>query len=199
MKKLLILLLLLPPGVYAQEGKPDSAVSKPMKWEIGVNTAIAFTTQRGFGGIYDDRFLVGRNSLSIYRNFTEGQIGLVAEGGLLGVGDGWYISPHVVANYKMPFKRFYGYFGGAAGYVREETTDRVYARLDLRGFLMGIQGGVVYGIGQRFALNAECGVRIKDITSVEIMYDYVPPPTDIMPRGYTDVYFPVSVGVRYRF
>jgi hypothetical protein len=199
-KKLLPLLFLFPLGVFAQDVKPDSAASEPLKWEVGLNTALAFIADNDV--IYDDIFLAGRNSFSVYRNFSGAQIGLLVEGGLMGGGDSWWISPQAVVNYRIRFKKLYAYGGGAAGYVREQYTDGLHGSA-MNGFVTGVQAGAVYNLGKRFGLNVEGGVRFKHMyTNVKIYNDNFgvgPSYTTTEVRGHTDIYFPVSVGVRYKF
>lgn len=197
---LLPLLLLFSPGVFAQEVKPDSAASIPGKWEAGFNNSIAFSTETN-GVIYDDMFLVGRNSLSVYRNSGSWQTGLVLEGGLLWT-DSWWVSPQAVVNYKLPFKRLYAYAGGAAGYVREQYADNMILP-GMNGFVTGAQVGSVYHLGKRFGLNLEGGVRFKHMSAtITVVHENGTGAGTFTTEeriGHTDLYFPVSVGVRYKF
>ena len=190
--------MMLPLSVFAQDVKTEEPARKVMKWEAGLNNAIAFSAD----GIYDDIFLAGRNSVSIYRNFRATQIGFVLEGGLTGVGDSWYLSPQVAVNYTIPFKKLYAYGGGAVGYVREQNNG-VLSGPDMNGTLIGAQAGGVYNIGKRFGLNVEGGVRFKHMSTsiTTVREDGVAGGKFTVTErvGYSDMYFPLSVGVRYRF
>ncbi|WP_276132654.1 hypothetical protein [Polluticoccus soli] len=201
MKKILLPLLLLPFGVFAQEVAPDSsAAQKPLKWEVGLNNSIAFSTDDNLV-FYDDMFVLGRNSVSVYRNFKTVQAGLIVEGGVLAI-DGWWLSPQAVVNYKVAFRKFYAYSGGVAGYVREQSASWLYGP-SMNGFVSGAQVGGVYNLGKRFGLNLEAGVRFKHMSgTVTVIHENGTgtgtfTTTEVV--GYSDVYFPVSVGVRYSF
>lgn len=188
MKEFLFLLLLIPFGVAAQKTK---------KWEAGLNTAINFVSKDKLYGI--DYPLVTCNGLvSAYRNFNRLQVGVVVEGGWLGGGNDWW-SPQGVVNYKIPFRKSYAYAGGVAGYVREYY----FAPYDhsANGFVTGLQAGAVYFPGKRFGINLETGVRFQHMYRSVVITDLNSPEGYISSKvmGLTDIHFPLSVGVRYRF
>jgi hypothetical protein len=64
--------------------------------------------------------------------------------------------------------------------------------------ITGLQAGVVFFPGKRIGINLEPGVRFKQMYREVRVVDNQGTIT-IEKRGFTETYFPLSVGVRYRF
>ena len=205
MKKLLTAVFFVLPLVVVAKNTPRDSMTKIKSgWELGLNNSLAFATE-GNLTFYDDIVLGGRNSVSLYRNFKSLQTGLVVEGGVTGTGGGWYIAPSLVLNGRLDFNKMYLYGGGSVGYIREKPevflmvvgTTRTFG-----GIVTGVQAGTVYNLGKRFALNVEAGMKVKRISAKMTTEFFYPGHGTVINEqrvSYSDLYVPVSVGVRYKF
>ena len=151
MKKLIVLLMLLPLLSFAQDAPEKVKPSHP-KNEIGLSAGVIF---------YADNKLSRRSpsaqfGAAYFRNFKQTQLGLVVNYN----EDDWSFqcfTPTVVLNRRFNFDNSYLYAGGAVGYY--------YARLpmykfgNLNGYTAGLQLGYVLSLSKHFALSSEVAVR----------------------------------------
>jgi hypothetical protein len=205
MKNLVVALMLLSPlSAFAEDAEQDTKKPSISKWELGLNNSLAFATE-GNLTFYDDIFLGGRNSVSLYRNFKSLQTGLVVEGGVTGTGGGWYIAPSLVLNGRVDYNKMYLYGGGSVGYIREKPEmfwTMPGNRTTFGGIVTGVHAGAVYNLSKRFALNVEAGMKVKRISAKMTTEFFYPGHGTVINEqrvSYSDLYVPVSVGVRYRF
>lgn len=202
MKKLFVLLLVLPCTLYAQEQAAPSdnveAISIP-KNEISITGGVFLHSEEGFSLSYGDFGEFA--ALSYYRNINKYQVGLVIE-----IGTGpyqWsYRSPLIALNRRFDFKKGYFYAGVISGYYKGIQTPVRYHNDDTQeGYSFGLQAGYILPIGKHFAFMSQLGIRSTQYWFNNYYLDSSE--EDLKLIQYRDSYFfaaiPVSVGFRYRF
>lgn len=187
MKKLIVLLMLLPLLSFAQDVKQEIKPNHP-KNEIGLNAGVIFFTDKKLSG----RSPSAKFGAAYFRNFKQTQVGLVIDYNK----DDWAfncLTPTIVLNRKFNFGKSYLYTGGAAGYFYALAHD---ANIKLNGYTVGLQAGYVLALGKHFALSTEVAVR-----STQYYFKM-----HSLPANYTSGYltdfslsFPATIGIRYRF
>ena len=196
MKKILYLLLLAMP--FAANAQDLEHPAKKNGFEIGLNTGLAFNSK----GIYDDLYFGGRNVLSFYKNFKLSQIGTSVEFGVTGTGGGSFFSINAIANRTFHFEKMYLYGGGLIGYKNIQPEYTVTSHTQT-GYQVGLQAGIVRHLGRHFSFNAELAARGEQIwyTRDEDIQPFAPRDVyTIAVRGsYFELYYPVTIGIRYRF
>lgn len=187
MKKLILLLMLLPLLSFAQDA-PEKVKPNHPKNEIGLNVGVIFFTDKKLSG----RSPSAKFGAAYFRNFKQTQIGLVVDYN----EDDWgfqCLTPTVVLNRKFNFGNSYLYAGGAVGYYYARFP--MYTISKLNGYTAGIQVGYVLSLSKHFAVSSEVAIR-------SAQYWYKIDMAPYYPVGYlTDfsLTFPATIGIRYRF
>lgn len=187
MKKLILLLMLLPLLSFAQDAQEKVKPHHP-KNEIGLNAGVI---------IYADNKLSRRSpsaqfGAAYFRNFKQTQLGLVVNYN----EDDWgfqCMTPTVVLNRKFNFGNSYLYAGGAVGYYYARLQMNAFSKLN--GYTAGLQVGYVLNLNKNFAVSSEVAIRSAQYWHRVDMAPYY------MPRYLTDfsLTFPATIAIRYRF
>jgi len=189
MKYLNLLFLLLPLTAQCQD-VPKPVVNSPT--EIGLNLGHALDNAESYSRKVIQHGGYIRSSLYLLKTYGNLQYGLNMEAGTNSEDD-WYLSPSVVVNRKFSRKNYYFYLGGMAGFVCEDVLGEPTSwRGMMKGYVVGAQAGVVIPTTKRLAFNAEVGIRrAQDWQHYGIEYN----------ETWSDIilYFPLTLGVRYRF
>ena len=121
------------------------------------------------------------------------QYGITVEGGT-NSEDYWYLSPGVLMNRTFSSRHAYFYAGAMAGYVLSfDMLGDYYPRQKYtQGYVFGLQGGYVQPIGKRLSFTSELAVRSTQVWK-QVYYGQDEFQPDII------LYFPVTIGFRYRF
>ncbi len=162
MKKLLIILALLPLTAVAQdEVQGNKTMLTAYKNEIGISTGLAPIVFDGHSFL--DIWLTSR--LTYVHNFKNTQVGIIIEGGELEWSSGnIYIG--AVVNQKFPLGKTYLYVGGSAGYYHSDEIfeeDLFGNAYQERGYAVGLQAGYVLPLGNRFLFTTEVGIRSTQV------------------------------------
>lgn len=198
MKKLTILMLLLPTLAMAQSEQPKTTRSTDYaRNEFSIKAGTAYDiVNSGY-----QKFWRHTTALSYNRNFKNFQIGLNLEAGV-NPHIASFIAPTVSFNHLFRFNRSYFYAGVTAGYVKSNASDYIYHTNSGDGFILGAQAGYVYNIGKHFSLNAEVGLRDHTEwynTTGMISDQYGNVQTVPLKMMINRISLPVMVGIRYRF
>lgn len=205
MKHLLLICLLIPAQIFAQNRDVIPAIPKN---EVGFNAGAGVI---GGGGA------VLTGGLRYNHNFSKWQVGVQVNGydyGIFSPLDRGYFTSYnidvpLVLNrtYNTPKRTIY--FGASAGYTYGYYTHGAHLTGRAHGMVGGVQGGYTYHLGKHFSLNGEVAV----VNHSEWMEEYHDP-TDILEFSYynggptepytTHVFYnfftvPFTIGVRYRF
>lgn len=199
MKYAIITVLLLPLFSAAQ----TENVVPALRNEIGISAGNSLDLVQYFGtgaGV--------KCAATFLRNFSNIQAGISIEAGT-GTADNWYFAPTIIANYKFSNSPSYFYMGAATGFVMSgyTTFDRRNDFPDGKGYTLGLQGGYLHSLNNRWAFNAEVSVRSMQVwvrdyyykPSVIATYGYVPERYMPITRMDFSLSIPVTVGFRYRF
>ena len=194
MKNFLAAFILLSFAANAQEAAPPLPLSKV---ELGISHGWAWKTN------FMTDASAPEHTVSIFRNFRNFQAGIGLQ---FGIGEvvyklnGRFIAPTLVANKLMRFNKFYLYGGGRAGYIDSRNAGYITNTGRSEGYTVGLQSGVVWH-GEHFGFNAELGVRSEQLwTTVTQEIGYAPSTYRYSYRdNYFNLYFPLSLGVRYMF
>ena len=200
MKKLLVILLLLPGITQAQEEQATKPYSP--KNEIGLSAG-AVPDILIYNGLISSAAAL---RLGYFKSINRLQVGLAIEieEDLLNRS----FAPVATLNYKLPTRKSYFYTGGALGYYQARNLLK-FGTTEGRaqGFTMGVHAGYVLNLGKHFALTAEAAIRSTQVWFKD--YHYIPPytishgPDEAQYIEYTDNRFfmtvPVTAGIRYRF
>lgn len=203
MKKLITLMMLLPALSFAQDVEPEKK-SNNLKNEITLNTGIGFQPGIDYKS-WSNADL--RLSIGYMRNFDLLQAGVRFEMASDRFTYADYM-PTVIVNKKFKLHKSYLYAGTAVGYF--QRANNVFGFMpgqNLKGYMLGIQGGAAFHLSNSFSLTTELAVRSAQMWYKD--YYYEPPFTST--HGSHDGFyyeltqtqfilsFPVSIGVVYRF
>lgn len=206
MKKLLVLVTLLPYLAFAQDAEQNNEPSHP-KNEIGISTGIAPSFLNSYGNLQSGTELWLTTRLTYLHNINNIQVGLIVEGAELEWSDGSIVAAAVL-NRKFPIGKSYIYTGGSAGFYYSDNISKWpwYDRNE-RGYALGMQAGLSLHLSNRFSFISEVGVRSTQVWFNEVYY--VQP--EIYSHGTVEGYFieyidnrffitvPMTMGIRYRF
>jgi hypothetical protein len=192
MKQLIIALIILPAFCLAQEVKTADK-PKIRKNEVGLTVGGDF----GSDAFRSDFIPV---SAAYYRNLKKAQLGFNLQCGI-GNGPGmWYISSEVKANKIFLFKHQSLYAGGSTGY-KWISWQHIAFIPKSSGFTMGLQAGTLIPLGKNLDLNFEAGLKLdQQATNIEMQrYEQGNLVNYTERYSYNEIYFPISIGMRYRF
>lgn len=204
MKKLIVLLMLMPLLSFAQDAQEKVKPSHP-KNEITLNTSIGFQPETDYKSMNNADL---RLSIGYMRNFALLQAGVRFEMASDRFTYADYM-PTVIINKKFKLHKSYLYAGTAVGYLHRNANLLRYEPYNnnMNGYVLGIQGGVAFRLSNSFCLTTELAVRSAQMWYKAKYYQ----PAAIWPNGSRDAYFyevtqtqfilsfPVSVGVVYKF
>lgn len=208
MKKLLVLITLLPFLAFAQDAEQPVA-TKPYqpKNEIGLSVGPVLESKSNFKTHF--AYMGYKSTLSYLRNFGKTQAGISFDAGEGSSHQFFYLSPALFANRKFNAGNTYFYAGVSVGYFYSErnTLNRSYTFNLERGYTFGLQTGVVLPLGKHLAFTSEVAIRSTQVWFNTI--SYVPP--EIYSHGTVEGYYieyvdtdfslhiPFTIGLRYRF
>jgi len=182
----LLTLLMLP---FSAKSQSIQTKAPSPRMEIGLNLGYApdnsWEQELWRGGYI-------RSALSLLKNVGVMQYGLI-EGGT-NSSDYWYVMPGIIANRKFTLNKAYFYAGAMAGYVcSDDMMGSTPAKKSLtHGYVLGLQGGLVQPVGKHMAFTTELAVR-RTQSWMEYEYDGTQTRSDII------LYFPITIGLRYRW
>lgn len=188
MKYMLFLLLLIP--ISAQSQTKENKVPS-FGTEIGINLGYApdnaYKNKLSWSGGYI------RSSIRLLRNTGNIQYGVTIEGGT-NSDDYWYLSPAAIMNLTFSNHNAYFYAGAMAGYVCSDDMlgSSLLKEKMKQGYVFGIHGGFAQPIGKQISLTSELAVRSTQLWTK---------PRNEQAQTYSDIilYFPITIGIRYRF
>lgn len=181
MKKIIILLLLIPSFSFAQ------------KVELALNVGVDKDEQI----INSSLPVLGlKASIGAITNIENVQIGCGMELGpeTFGVG---YIMPYALVNYKYNFRIFYLYTGMMGGWIRYQGFPYSFknlTNLNSNGYNLGFQAGAVLKLNDHFGFNTELSARNATLWNDNSSFIF-----EGMPNRYSEFYLSATIGMRYRF
>ena len=207
MKKLILLLFAAAPTIgFAQQGASDAITSA--KWEVGATTGITTASHDADLGCTEG---LATASLSLLRNFKNLQLGVGVDYDIF-PDDYFNITPRIILNRKFDFKKVYVYVGATAGYASRQHNPEwnQYAKTSSKGYMTGVQTGVVYRVSKHLALNMEVGVRSVHLwntpNGIGVLGDVFMPNNQTSntyfpsaPINFFELHIPTTMGIRYSF
>lgn len=197
MKKLTILMLLLPTLAMAQSEQPKTTQSTDYaRNEFSIKAGTAYDiVNSGY-----QKFWRHTTALSYNRNFKNFQIGLNLEAGVNPKVSSFF-SPTASFNHLFRFNKSYVYGGITLGYITTSSGEYIFAD-NSNGFVLGAQAGYVYNFSKHFSLNAEVGLRDHTEwynTTGRFTDQFGNVQTVPLKMMTNRISLPVMVGIRYRF
>ncbi|MEZ5018012.1 MAG: hypothetical protein R2800_13220 [Flavipsychrobacter sp.] len=199
-KKFIALLAICPLISFAQE-ESQKQIAPLSKWEVGFAPGISIRTDGEFYSEFSGLFCT---NTTLLRNVGNVQLGIGVPFNFL-INDIWEALPQLIVNRTFNAKHVYFYVGGAAGYASRQYILSeymfTYENRSSRGYVLGLQGGLVHKLGKHLALNAEVALRSTQYWNNRITVDmgFEGP----LRRTETHQFFEASAvgsfGLRYRF
>lgn len=159
-------------------------------------------------------------SITLYKNFSTWQPGIGVElqlaKGPNATNTFNYVTPYVAFNKMKNGENLNYYVGGMIGYTFLKYQDEVY-RANFNkiiknsttgeGIVGGLQGGIILKIYKFISFNTEFAVRVRRIKKIQESGTYIGSPSSFQSlinkkstsSSSTDVYLPLSIGLRLRF
>lgn len=201
MKKLLLVLSLLPFTLAAQTEQKEGDNNKPYHNEIGYNMGLSSLPVENIAEVHP---IV---SVRYLRNYSNTQIGAdvslnhfyMFSSFSSGNGQSLALTPTLLLNHTFHSDKYYLYAGIAAGYYQDIQYHYHDISRNEKGYILGAQGGITYYIGNHISLNAELAVRSAQVWYKEYYSGMWQESLEL--RTYTDFrfYTPLTIGIRYRF
>lgn len=210
MKYLITLLLsTLVGNCYAQETVATKADSKapPHKYELSITSGIAL--DENFEPNFN-LYIGNTNNISFYKNFKRNQIGIGIDVDIAPENTWlWLVAPHLILNRTIELNKTCYYAGIMAGYASMQhggmNSFRYYKNTSSKGFIAGIQAGMIFDISKHLAINTEACIRYSKLWNKAqypigpIFLDQTQQSVEVPPMNFTNLYFQCKLGLRYRF